>query len=247
MCGRYAIIDGKKVFLTFELMKKLREAGKPFETLPRYNAAPMQKLPVVAIRDGELTIQLMQWWLIPHWSKAAKTEFSTFNAKSETVEKSSLFSPYFKGSRCLVPANAFYEWKKEVSGKQPVCIRLKDKPLFFFAGLFSVWKDRAKPDEGEELATFTILTTTPNFLMKPIHNRMPVILDEKHFEQWLDRDFKDVDALKKILKPYSPVKMKSYLVSAIVSNSRNDVAECMKPIDKPTKIVLRKAVDLKKP
>ena len=239
MCGRYAIVDGKKVFLTFEKMKELEQHGTVFEVLPRYNASPMDKLPVVAVRQGSLTAQLMQWWLIPHLSKDGKTDFTTFNAKAETVEHSRLYAPYFKGSRCLVPADAFYEWKKtviakEVRGgteqvleKQPMCIRMKDEAPFMFAGLFSVWRDR----EGEEHPTFSIITTEPNELVADIHNRMPVILPEQDFDRWLDRSYTDTAALNKLLVPYPAERMKAYRVSPIVSNSRNDVPECLEPLD----------------
>lgn len=237
MCGRYVLVSGKKVFATFELLKKLRELGVVFEELPRYNAAPMQKMPVIAIREGGIVAQKMQWWLIPHWSRDGKVKFSTFNAKSETLEQSKLFSPYFRGSRCLVPADGFYEWKKfsttdesrgikkVVLEKQPYCIRMRNEKPFMFAALYSVWTDK----EGEEHPTFAIITTKPNELMTAIHNRMPVVLDEKYFEMWLDKDFKDTKALKKLLGPYPARKMKAYPVSKLVSNSRNDVPECMKP------------------
>lgn len=240
MCGRYALVDGKKVFLTFDQMKKIRELGQAFNLLPRYNASPMQKMPVIARRDGETVVQPMQWWLIPHWSKENKPGFSAFNAKAETLEKSNLWKIYFKGSRCLVPADAFYEWKKitaskEVKGKTkevieklPVCIRMKDEKPFMFAGLFSVWK---KPKTEEEFPTFSIITTEPNALTARIHNRMPVILHEKNFEQWLDRDYKETDKLKKLLVAYPQQKMKAYLVSRVVSNSRNDVPECLEPVE----------------
>ncbi len=236
MCGRYAFISGRNVQKTYDLFRSIRDAGEAFKDLPRYNAAPMQRLPVFAVRDGVLTAEIMQWWLVPHWSKPNKTEFSTFNAKAETLEKSKLYGTYFKGSRCLVPADAFYEWRKttvtgesggrkrEAAEKQPMCIRLKDETPMLFAGLFSVWKD----PEGKELPTFTIITTTPNALMSTIYNRMPAILPEKHFEQWLDRDFKDTDQLKKLLVSYPADQMKAYRVSRFVNNARNDSPECLK-------------------
>ena len=223
MCGRYALVDGKKVFVTFEQMKKVRVLGQVFDLLPRYNASPMQRMPVIAIRDSELVVQSMQWWLVPHWSKDGKANFSTFNAKAETLGQSKLFSPYFKRSRCLVPADAFYEWKKsstikevrggkrEIVEKHPICVRMKDEQPFVFAGLFSVWKN----DKEEEFPTFTIITTEPNELVSEIHNRMPVIVPVHHVEQWLDRPAKrdtDTAALTKLLVPYPSKKMKAYRV-----------------------------------
>lgn len=229
MCGRYALVDGKQVFLSFAMMKHLREEGKVYDILPRYNAAPMQQLPVVAIREGELRIQLMQWWLVPHWAKEPATKFSTFNAKSETVDAKGLFAPYFKGSRCIVPASGFFEWQKQGAAKQPMYITPADGPMLFLAGLFSVWKG---PD-AKELPTFTILTTEPNALMKPIHNRMPVILEEKDLPQWLDRDFKDTAVLKKLLVPCPARALRASPVSALVGNARNDVRACIEPVTTP--------------
>lgn len=124
MCGRYALVNGKEVYLTGSQMTKMRELGQPFNLLPRYNASPTQMMPVIYIRDGELVVQPMQWWLVPQWSKDGKVNFSTFNAKSETLEQSKLFSPYFKGSRCLIPAEAFYEWKK-ISDKEVFIIECR--------------------------------------------------------------------------------------------------------------------------
>jgi putative SOS response-associated peptidase YedK len=236
MCGRYALIDGKKVLVAYTALNKAKLTGEVFKELPRYNASPMQHLPVFAVRHDELVAEQMQWWLIPHWSKDGKASFSAFNAKAETLDQSKLFAPYFKGSRCLIPADAFYEWQrvtttqevrgkaKKVEEKHPMCIRMKDDSPFLFAGLFSIWKD----PEGNEHPTFTIITTEPNELLSSIHNRMPVILPEQHFEQWLDRSYKEIDRLKKLLVPFPPKKMQAYRVSPLVSNPRNDAAECMK-------------------
>lgn len=238
MCGRYAIIDGKKVLASFPMLQQAVLATEAFQGLPQYNAAPMQKLPVVALRGGTLTVDRMQWWLVPHWSKEPASQFSTFNAKGETLEKSRLFGPYFKGSRCLVPADAFYEWKKsvvskktgaaagEVTEKHPMCIRMRSEQTFMFAGLFSVWKGG---EEGEELATFTIITTGPNELLAPIHNRMPVILTEKDYDRWLDREYHDTGELAKLLVAHPASKMKAYRVSKLVNSSKNNVPECIDP------------------
>jgi putative SOS response-associated peptidase YedK len=238
MCGRYVLINGKMIFL---LLGKNRVGSRKdaLDDLPRYNASPMQRMPVLAQREGELVLEKMQWWLVPHWSKDGKIKATTFNAKAETLDQSKLFAPYFKSSRCLVPADAFYEWKnlnvqKEVRGKlidvhekQPMCIRMKDQSTFMFAGLFSVWKNA----QGEEFPSFTIITTTPNMLMADIHTRMPVILKEKHFDEWLDRENKNIEELKKLLVSYPAAPMEAYPVSKYVSNSRNEGPECLKKFD----------------
>lgn len=251
MCGRYAIIDGKKFFLTFEKMKNLEVRGQPFETLPRYNAAPTDSLPVIAMRHQKTGIERMRWWLIPHTSRDGQPlkgpdsrPLAAFNAKGETLETSRMFSPYFTNARCLVPADAFYEWKKilvtavvrgrkkESVERHPVVFRMKDDRMFMFAGLFSVWKN----EQGEEFPSFAIITTEPNELVSPIHNRMPVILGEKDFDPWLDRDNKNTGELKDLLIPYPAEKMKAYPVSKLVNSNRNDVQECLNPSETETSL-----------
>jgi len=239
VCGRFGLANGKQAFEKFGELGQMEIFGEVYDLLPRYNASPMSKMPVVAVRNKKLVAQGMRWWLIPPWSKDGKPVYSAFNAKAETIDKSGLFARFFKSSRCLIPADAFYEWMKvrvetEVKGKNkeviekiPYAIRMKDEEPFMFAGLFSVWKDK----EEKEFPSFTIITTTPNKLMSKIHNRMPVILPEKHFAEWLDRDFKDTAVLKKLLVPYPTTKMEAYRVSKMVSNARNDVPECLDPID----------------
>jgi putative SOS response-associated peptidase YedK len=228
MCGRYIIISGRKIFATFELMRTLNDKNIPYLTLPRYNAAPMQKLPIVVNRGGELQTLEALWWMVPHWSKTGKPDpsFPAFNARADRIDASKLFSPYFKARRCLVPVDGFYEWKKgEGKEKFPMCIRMKDEAPFMLAGVYSIWKDA----EEKEQPSFSIITTEPNELMAPIHNRMPVILGEESFEQWLNPDNNDVASLKTLLVPYSAEKMKAYPVSKYVNSSRNEGAECMEP------------------
>jgi len=235
MCGRYVFVNGKMVLESFAKIH-LESIKDVWVDLPRYNASPGQQLPVIAIRDNKLVAQKMRWWLIPHWSKDGKINATTFNAKSETLSQSKLFSPYFKSSRCLIPADAFYEWKristikyvkgkkKEIETKQPVCIRMKNQETFMFAGLFSVWKN----EKGDEFPSFTIITTEPNKLMEEIHTRMPVILRKDNFDQWLDRNNKDIDRLQKLLVPFTSLEMEAFEVSSYVSNPRNEGPECMK-------------------
>jgi putative SOS response-associated peptidase YedK len=164
---------------------------------------------------------MMRWGLVPHWSKEGKTEFSTFNAKSETLHSSKLFAPYFKSARCLIPADGFFEWMKysvetEVRGKkttvekkQKMFISMKDRSPFMMAGLFSVWKK----ENGEEYPTYTIITTSSNELLKGIHDRMPVILEQKNYAVWLDRGMNDIDFLKTLLVPYPAKNMTAFPVT----------------------------------
>lgn len=220
MCGRYVLIDGKIIFAVSAQLQTWRNEGKDFDILPKYDARPTNLMPVVAQRDNKTQVMLMRWGLVPHWSKDGKTEFTTFNAKCETLHTSKLYAPYFKAARCLVPASGFFEWKKytiettvkgktkSVEQKQKMYISMKNDEPFMMAGLFSVWK---KPD-GEEYPTYTIITTTPNDVTKEIHDRMPVILDKQHYEMWLERGMNDLDLLRTLLVPYPAEKMKAFPV-----------------------------------
>jgi len=225
MCGRYVLVNGKAVLQSFAKYN-IQSIKDVWTSLPRYNASPGQEMPVVAFRESGLVAEKMRWWLVPHWSKDGKIQATTFNARGENIDHSKLFLPYFKSQRCLVPADAFYEWQKIKGGKQPICIRLKNGKTFYFAGLWSIWKNR----QGEEFPSFTIITTTPNELMSDVHNRMPVIVGEESYERWLDRKYNDPVELKKLLKPFPSSEMETFKVTSYVSNSRNEGPECMQEI-----------------
>ena len=222
-------MSGRKIFATTELLQKLERDKTPYLDVPRYNVSPASKAPIVVSRKDGLQVLEATWWLIPHWSKTGKPEmkFPAFNARSESIDTSKLFAPCFKAHRCLVPADGFYEWKKiSAKEKHPMCIRMKDEHPMFFGGVYSIWRDA----EEKENPSFSIITTTPNKLMSEIHTRMPVIMPEKHFEQWLDPNFDNMEALKKLLIPYPDKEMTAYRVSTYVSNARNQGEECMLPL-----------------
>jgi putative SOS response-associated peptidase YedK len=235
MCGRYVLIDGRVMFAVSAQLQTWRNEGREFDVLPKYDARPTNLMPIVAQRDNKYLVQLMRWGLVPHWSKDGKSEFSTFNAKSETLHTSKLFGPYLKSARCLVPADGFYEWKKytlqtEVKGKlktaeqkQKMFISMKDRSPFMMAGLFSVWKNGA----GEEFPTYTIITTSANELISDIHERMPVILDQKNYDVWLDRGMNDINFLKTLLVPYPAEKMMAFPVI----NKSEESPEMMEKIE----------------
>lgn len=235
MCGRYVLVDGKVVFAVSAQLQTWRNEGKAFDIIPRYDARPTDLMPVVAQRSGAAQVTMMRWGLIPHWSKDGKTEFTTFNAKSETLHTSKLFSPYFKAARCLVPASGFFEWKrftaetivrgkpKLTEQKQKMFIRMKDASPFMMAGLFSVWKN----DAGEEFPTYTVITTAPNELMQGIHDRMPVILPPEHYDAWIDRSRSDVDLLRTLLVPYPADRMAAYAVK----NKADDAPDAIERIE----------------
>lgn len=240
MCYNKSTIDKlRQIQLQFEFAKILQDEGDAFIELPQYNALRLQKLPVIAYRDGKLQAFKALWWLVPGWSKTGKPEVTAFNARIETIMTSRLFAPYFRSRRCLIPVRAFFEYKPDemvtitLNGKtkpvkQPYCIRMKDGGTFMLAGIYSVWVDKKT---GEEMPSYAVITTVPNELLKPIHDRMPVILDEKHFKQWLDPEFEDVKALKALAeKPYPASKMKAQKVSAeYLYDRRHNDEDCWAP------------------
>ena len=188
---------------------------------PSYNVAPQSLQPVVRLsrETGERELMVMRWGLVPYWSKDGKASFSTINAKSETVATSPAFREAWRNRRCLIPADWFYEWQKlDEKAKQPYAIAMKDDSMFAFAGLWESWKDKAT---GRKLRTYTILTTDPNELMEPIHNRMPVILAPEDYERWMaptDPGHLPID----LLKPFPAEEMKAWKVGRAVGNTRNN-------------------------
>ena len=217
MCGRYTLVQAEQVAERFQAA----EAQLPL--LPRYNVAPSQLMPVV-VRNSPNRLVEMQWGLVPAWSKEPRTSFSTINARAETLATSAVFRGPFKSRRCLVPASGFYEWQKLEKGKQPFCIRLRGGDLFAFAGLYDIWRDR----EGNELYSYTIITTAPNELVAPIHNRMPAILRREDEDAWLSKD-SDAARLMGMLEAYPADAMEAYPVSRAVNSPAHDGAELMQP------------------
>jgi putative SOS response-associated peptidase YedK len=193
--------------------------------LPSYNVAPGATMPVV-VRNSPNRVELMQWGLIPFWAKDPKNSYKTINARAETVASSPAFREAFKRRRCLVPASGFYEWQQTERGKLPYFIHLKDIELFAFAGLYDVWKDA----EGNELHTYTIITTTPNDLVEPIHNRIPVILHADDEAMWIDPKMNDTTALRALLQPFPNALMEADPVSRAVNTAAIDTPALIEPV-----------------
>lgn len=225
MCGRYTITVTFEELLAYFALEE--PAMPPFHK-PRYNVAPGQLIPAV-INDGEqLRIGQLKWGLIPSWAKDAKLAYKMINARAETVHERPAYKGPFRRKRCLIPADGFYEWKAAQDGskrKQPMRIALRSRSIFNFAGLYDIWIS----PEGEKISTCTIITTEPNALVKPIHDRMPVILPKEDEQKWLEPD-QHPEVLHAMLKPYDVGDMYTYPVSAEVGNVKNDREELIKEI-----------------
>lgn len=211
MCGRYVLAEINALAERFGIADDLPSVA------PRYNVAPTQSMPVV-VKHSPNRLVLMRWGLVPSWAKEGKTEQTLINARAETLAQKPTFRRLLASQRCLVPASGFYEWQQTGAGKVPHYIGLKDEPLFGFAGLYDRWTDA----QGTEVLSYTIITTAPNALMAPIHNRMPAILGRDEEEFWLNPDETEAERLLPLLKPYPEEQMKATTVSRAVNNVRND-------------------------
>jgi len=225
MCGRYTLQA------TLEELVRQFHAGlnDPSFYKPRYNIAPSQDVAVVRLKPetSQREIVRLRWGLIPSWAGDPRIAYSTINAKAETVAEKPAFRSAFRTRRCLIPASGFYEWQQEGRQKQPMYIRLRDRRPFAFAGLWDRWE----PKDGAPIESCTIITTEPNELMKPIHDRMPVILTLRDYDLWLDPATRPAEALHVLQKPYPDEDMEAYAVSKAVNNPRNDSSQCLEPLD----------------
>jgi len=194
---------------------------------PRYNIAPAQEVWVL-VDDGTRRIETFRWGLVPSWAKDPKIGNKLINARAETLFEKPSFRAAVKQRRCLVLADGFYEWRKSDKGKIPLYIRLRSKRPFGFAGLWESW---TSPD-GEALKTCAIITTQANELMKPIHERMPVIVPQEQRDLWLNSKIQNETELASVLQPYPSEEMETYEVSRLVNSPANDQPECVQPMSR---------------
>lgn len=218
MCGRFALAFVKGFYSRFEVI------DQQAEVLPRFNIAPTQTVPVI-VRESPNQVAMMRWGLVPFWAKDPRIGNRLINARAEGITKKPAFRASVKRKRCLVPATGFYEWKKLNGGKIPHYVHMRDDSFFAFAGLYDRWHG---PDEAG-LLTFTIVTTSPNAMMKKIHNRMPVILRPEDEGLWLGKEPLPDDELSRILQPYPAKPMAAYPVSEAVNNPNNESEDLVAP------------------
>lgn len=213
MCGRYTLFDIRELEREYPL-------PEDFTFEPQYNVAPTQIMPVIT----EQGVELMRWGLVPVWAKDEKIGYRLINARSESVFEKPIWKAVITRKKCLIPANGFYEWKKESSGKQPYFVHPKDQELFMFAGVWEVWKH-----DGREWHTYSILTTRANKEMENVHDRMPVILHKADWQQWLAADRRE--DIEPLLAPYKDDELELFEVSKDVNVVRTNNDTLIVPIN----------------
>jgi putative SOS response-associated peptidase YedK len=224
MCGRFARRSTQEVLADW--------FGVELEDMPwfapSYNAAPQSVQPAVRLnRDsGKREVAPLRWGLVPFWAKDAKFGYTTINARAEEAAGKPAYREALKKRRCLVLADAFYEWRRiDKKTKHPFAFGLKSGEPYALVGLWERWQ----PKEGDPLETFTILTTDPNELMEPIHNRMPVILEPRDYTRWLDPG--DPRTATRRSSAPLPCRQNAGLAgSDRVGNVRNNDSQLLEPI-----------------
>lgn len=236
MCGRFALTAPASTIAEIFQVDVLPDL------LPRYNVAPTTPVAcVLAGADGKRELQTLRWGLVPSWAKDPKIAYQTINARADSIATKAAFRAPFKRRRCLVLADGFYEWerierdpepgsrkKAKITEKIPHLIGMADGRPFAMAGVWDRW---IQPDTGEEMRSCSIVTTGPNDLMVPIHNRMPVILPAEQWDTWLDPAIDDKARLLEMLVPYPAEGMRERRVSKAVGNVKNKGPEVQGPYE----------------
>ena len=222
MCGRYTLFKLEQLLHRFPWIEH-----PPEHAVARYNVAPTQPVPAISNAEPD-RFAFFHWGLIPAWAKDPSIGSRMINARVETLAEKPAFRTALRRRRCLVPADGFYEWRREPDGKTktPMYIRLKSGEPFAFAGLWETWR----PPDGSELPSCTFITGPPNELVAPIHDRMVVILRPEHYQSWLDPRERHPDELLPMLTPYPADEMEAVAVSRAVNSPKNDSAACVAPV-----------------
>ena len=218
MCGRFV----RQIFID-AIIDEFRVEEVSCDLNPSYNVAPTQQVAVI-IEDGVKRLVSVRWGLVPYWAEDLSGGSKLINARAETINQKAPFKEAFQKRRCLVVADGFYEWRKTGAMRHPIFIRLRNGRSFGFAGLYENWISPG----GENIRTCTIITTEPNEIMLPIHNRMPVIIPKDQEDRWLDPDCQP-ESLLALLRPYPAEEMETCQVSDFVNSPVNDSPECISP------------------
>jgi putative SOS response-associated peptidase YedK len=232
MCGRFT--------LTWDQREKLAaELGVPVEEIndadyrPRWNIAPTDPHWIVRMRYEERMLLPAKWGMINFWARDAKRAAMQINARAETLSKSNAFREAFAQRRCIVPADGFYEWEGAGAARRPIWFHREDGGLIYFAGLYESWQPQ--PEQWQR--TFTIVTTEPNALMAPIHNRMPVILPPELADAWMDPQEQDLDRLQRLLRPAEDGVLVMRRVSQRANSVKNDDPACIEPAEQTPRLL----------
>ncbi|MCU1452957.1 MAG: response-associated peptidase [Acidimicrobiales bacterium] len=228
MCGRFVAAsppdEVARYFDATEVTEQVLE--------PRYNVAPTTDVYAVLEDGGVRRVDALHWGLVPYWAKDPSVGNKMINARAETLAEKGAYKHAFRRRRCIIPADGFYEWKRDPTRKQrqPFYVHRADGEPLALAGLWETWRGADRSDD-ERLRSCTILTTTPNELLAPIHDRMPVLLPPSAWDQWLDPEVDDLDALGRLLVPAPPDLLVAHPVSTDVNNVRNDDPHLIAPVD----------------
>jgi len=220
MCGRYTLTRGNRNALAAELGVSADELR---DYTPRYNAAPMQRLFIVTTEYENRKVVPARWGLVNRWAKDNSRASNCINAKAETVEARPSFRDAFQKRRCVVPADGFYEWVGPKGTRQPLWIHRSDGKLLLFAGLYEAWY----PEKDKPETTFTIITCDPNATLRPIHNRMPVILADKDADDWMNPREAEPLSLKRLLVPAPDDLLVAQPASPLVNSVKNEGPELL--------------------
>jgi len=231
MCGRYVSVSSPTIlaerFGVTEVREQVTEAN--------YNVAPRSEVPAIAESRGERVLDVLRWGLVPSWAKDTSIGDRQINARAETVATANAYKRAFARRRCIIPADGFYEWEKvpDPSGakskrrKQPWFFRRRDGEPLAFAGLWEVWHDPALGDDAPRIRTCVIITTDANGIVRPVHDRMPVVLPEAAWDAWLSRDNDDVTSLTQLLVPSPDDELECWAVNMLVNKADNNGPELL--------------------
>jgi putative SOS response-associated peptidase YedK len=234
MCGRYThLLTWPQIVHLYGLTSGEGGGGddgggppppEPEGHEPSYNVAPGQMVLIIGRGGRGREARMMRWGFIPSWTKEPWQRPS--KARADTVATAKLFRNAFQMRRCLVPSSGFYEWQKQPGGKkQPYWIGMKDESPFSFAGIWEAWTD---PKTGEIIETFCVITTEPNEVTAPIHDRMPVVIAPADYDAWLTVE---ANKAQDLLRPYPAELMKAHPVSTKVNSPRNSSPDLIEPME----------------
>ena len=224
MCGRFVQTQEAENYGSYFQVDVIRTDA----VLRSWNVAPTKQVYAVAEHEGERQLGTFDWGLVPFWAKDRKIGARLINARVETAAEKPAFRDSFTARRCIIPAEGFYEWEPKDRGKLPHYFFAFDRRPLALAGLWSTWKD---PESGDRVQTCTILTTEPDDVVQPIHDRMPVILPDTTWDPWLDPEMTDAGVISDLLASSAGPELIEHAVSTLVNGVANDLPELIAPLE----------------